>query len=470
MRGYEQTCPEVDAIGQINFHGDGVFTPNNWYHNIRRDNGKTYIEAVVLLADIVSWYLPIYERDEITGKTIAIKKKFKADKLQRTYDAFAEHYGMTKDQARNALRKLSDMNLIDLDFRTVDTGSQKLGNVLFVGVNPDRVKEITFTLSPQKPIGAIPTETDSYPHRNRQVSAQKPIAMPSETETNTDQSTDQSTDPTTEKNKEADFVFSEIRDLKNEALDEENINSTGNAKNQEDPIPPTPLSRAAEPEKPVKQFPDPMGDRFKSKTNNRWQKVMSDRPEWQEVLTEWASSTDCKFGFKQSLLKAQIAHLKEWKLPCEVGNAMSSLSGYIKNNDLESFELRVDAAIAIEEADRRLEAMQITKPECVTTYSYLWQPKGRHTDRVTGDTTISWDRISLHEPITTEERDDRQIAILQEFLGKLQAKGLTHLALQGKYSLLKGSKVSPLDFHEEVIKVIGICLQKLAQQHQGVAA
>ena len=259
MKGYKQTCHEVDLIGQINFHGDGVFTPNNWYHNIRRDNGKTYIEAVVLLGDIVSWYLPIYERDEVTGKTVAIRKKFKADKLQRTYDSFAEHYGMTKDQARNALRKLSDMNLIDLDFRTVDTGSQKLGNVLFVGVNPDRIREITFTLCPQKPIGAIGTETDSYAFRNRQLSAQKPIAMPSETETNTDLSTDLSTDQSTKKEKEIlePLSFSPSGRDPDSDQSENPSHAQNSDPNIQDPQTPKPLSPAA-PEnigKPVKRSP-----------------------------------------------------------------------------------------------------------------------------------------------------------------------------------------------------------------------
>ena len=230
MKGYEQTCPEVESIGQINFHGDGVFTPNNWYQNIRRDNGKAYIEAVVLLGDIVSWYLPIYERDEVTGKTLSIKKKFKSDKLQRTYDSFAEHYAMTKDQARNALKKLADMDLIDLDFRTVDTGSQRLGNVLFVGVNPIRIKEITFTLSAQELTGAMPTETDSYQQENRQLSSQEHIAMPSETQTNTDQSTDQSTDQTTENIEnieKGDFSFFQnspiLKNQENAALPENSI-------------------------------------------------------------------------------------------------------------------------------------------------------------------------------------------------------------------------------------------------------
>ncbi len=279
----------------------------------------------------------------------------------------------------------------------------------------------------------------------------------------TDLSIDLSIDQTTKKEKETDFVFPEIRDLKNEALDEENINSSGKAKNQEDPIPPTPLSHA--PEKIVKPLPpDPMGDRFRSKTNNRWQKVMSDRPEWQEVLTEWASSTDCKFGFKQSLLKAQIAHLKEWKLPCEVGNAMSSLSGYIKNNDLESFELRVDAAIAIEETDRRLEAMQITKPECTTTYWYLWGANAN-------EEAIYWIVKPQSKDALEEERKDQQIAVLDKLLKKLSDRGLLHLAIEGKHKLHSNYMTAAnLTLFPKMIADLGLYLQIQAQNYQGVAA
>lgn len=280
----------------------------------------------------------------------------------------------------------------------------------------------------------------------------------------TEITTENTSEITTEKNKEADFVFSEIRDLKDKALDEENINSTANVKSIEDPIPPTPLSPS--PEKNAKPLPpDPMGDRFRSKTNNRWQKVMSDRPEWQEILTEWASSKDCRLGFKESLLKAQIAHLKKWKLPDEVGDAMSSLSGYIKSNDLESFELRVDAAIAIEEADHRLEVMKITKPVIIESRWYLWQPMAK-----TKGVTIVWDRIPQTDNIPESEQLDRQEAVINKFFEKLQQKGCLHLAIANKHSIKEGSNVSQIFFNDEVVKDLGPCLQHLAQQLQGTIA
>lgn len=287
------------------------------------------------------------------------------------------------------------------------------------------------------------------------------------------------TENTTEK-KEADFVFSEIRDLKDEALDEENINQTDKAKDQ-DPIPPTPLSHAAEPEKPVKRYADPMGDRFRAKKSrivSEWTGVLSDatakNPIWFDLLEPWAdvhfSNKDLEPHFKKSLIDVTMQHLKNNSKPALLLDAQGCLLNYIRQNKVTDFRKRIQEAEGIEEADRRLEAMQITKPECVTTYCYLWQPKGKHTDKATGNTTISWDRISIHEPTTIAERDDRQIAILQEFLDKLQARGLVHLAIANKHSLLKGSKVSPIDFHEEVNQVIGICLQQLAQNYQGVAA
>jgi len=241
MKGYEQTCPKVEAIGQINFHGDGVFTPNNWYHNICHKNGKPYLEAIILLADIVSWYLPIYERDEVTGKTIGVRKKFKADKLQRNYDSFADHYGMTKDQARNALKHLERDGLIDLELRTVETSVQKLGNVLFIGVYPEKIKDYTFTLSPKEQTPVL-TETDRGIDRKAEGSAQKQTALPTEAQTNTDQSTDLSTDQST-KNIRADEFFaiapsSQIQENSFPA-------QTENPRIEETPTPPTPSSPSA---------------------------------------------------------------------------------------------------------------------------------------------------------------------------------------------------------------------------------
>ena len=81
-----------------------------------------------------------------------------------------------------------------------------------------------------------------------------------------------------------------------------------------------------------------------------WQRKISDRPEWLELLTDWAKSKDCKLGFKNSLIEAQKAFLKKRNLTCDHAAAMNSLSNYIKADDIASFMIRADEAIALEKS------------------------------------------------------------------------------------------------------------------------
>jgi len=139
MKGYKSNSA-VNKMAQIEITGNVIPLP--WYHHLRRENGKPYSIAIELLGDIVYWYKPIQVRDETTGKLIEYRKKFKADKLQRGYAGFSEMFGYTHEQIKDALKFLQDKGIIDLDFRTIDASGSKLGNVLFIGLNPDRLIEI----------------------------------------------------------------------------------------------------------------------------------------------------------------------------------------------------------------------------------------------------------------------------------------------------------------------------------------
>jgi hypothetical protein len=92
--------------------------------------------------------------------TVGYRKKFAADKLQRSYDAFANAYGYTKDQVKDALKRLEDKNLIDLEFRHPVINDVKYGNLLFIGLNVDRLAEVSTPLSPLNPIGYEDKSTD----------------------------------------------------------------------------------------------------------------------------------------------------------------------------------------------------------------------------------------------------------------------------------------------------------------------
>jgi hypothetical protein len=101
-----------------------------------------------------------------------------------------------------------------------------------------------------------------------------------------------------------------------------------------------------------------------------WQRKISDRPEWGELLTDWAKTKDCKLGFKNSLIEAQKAFLKKRNLTCDHAAAMNSLSNYIKADDIASFMIRTDEAIAIEQSQAQRSQQQpapisVQEPEII---------------------------------------------------------------------------------------------------------
>lgn len=99
MSRYAPT-PEVMAIGQINISGN--VTPATWWKYIRLPSGRPDATAIALLSEIVYWYRPTEVRDEHTGALLGYRKRFQGDKLQRSYQAFAEQFGFGKGNRRCA--------------------------------------------------------------------------------------------------------------------------------------------------------------------------------------------------------------------------------------------------------------------------------------------------------------------------------------------------------------------------------
>ncbi|HAW5768506.1 TPA: replication protein, partial [Escherichia coli] len=83
-------------------------------------------------------------RDEHTGALLGYRKRFQGDKLQRSYQAFAEQFGFGKRETADALKRLRDAGFITLDLRTVEMlDGVKCSNILFVGINPQAIAAIT---------------------------------------------------------------------------------------------------------------------------------------------------------------------------------------------------------------------------------------------------------------------------------------------------------------------------------------
>ena len=133
----------VDAMGTINISGNII--PAIWYRTITKENGKPYLLAIVILADIVYWYRPSEVRDQGTGQILGWKKKFSEDILRQSYQYYADLFGESKKTVKTAMDKLEKLQVIRREFRTVSYGDGLVcNNVMYVELNPDILYQLTF--------------------------------------------------------------------------------------------------------------------------------------------------------------------------------------------------------------------------------------------------------------------------------------------------------------------------------------
>lgn len=128
----------------LDFTLTGNIVPPIWYKRITFDNGKPQMLAINILADIVYWYRPIEIRDERTGQIKEYRKKFKADLLQRSYKQICDFFGCSEKQAKDSLRLLERMGLIERVVRLVKLEGNTFRNCLYIKLNVEKVKEISF--------------------------------------------------------------------------------------------------------------------------------------------------------------------------------------------------------------------------------------------------------------------------------------------------------------------------------------
>ena len=147
----------VDAMGSINISGNII--PAIWYKTITKENGKPYLLAIVILADIVYWYRPSEVRDQGTGHILGWKKKFSEDILRQSYQYYADLFGESKKTVKTAMDKLEQLQVIRREFRTVSYGDGLVcNNVMYVELKPDMLYRLTF---PEE-IPAMNGENNSY--------------------------------------------------------------------------------------------------------------------------------------------------------------------------------------------------------------------------------------------------------------------------------------------------------------------
>ena len=126
----------------IHYKPSGNVIPSTWYQIFRKPTGKPYLNAIVLLADIVYWYRPAEVRDEHTGRVIGYKKRFKADLLQRSYSQISELFGFSKRDATNAVIFLEEMGVVKRHFRSHKMNGVNVVNVLYLELIPEALFEL----------------------------------------------------------------------------------------------------------------------------------------------------------------------------------------------------------------------------------------------------------------------------------------------------------------------------------------
>ena len=134
----------VEAIGRLHLRGN--ILPFSWLQHplLCSDKGKVNLNAAVILSDVVYWYRPQEIRDEATGKITELRRKFRADKLQKSYQAWADQFGLTKRQVKDAVAFLRKRGLITTEFRHIVTDSGlALSNVLYVEPVVSKIETIT---------------------------------------------------------------------------------------------------------------------------------------------------------------------------------------------------------------------------------------------------------------------------------------------------------------------------------------
>lgn len=132
----------VDENAKLSISGNII--PQMWYRTIVRESGKPNLTAIVILADICYWYRPTEIRDESTGQIIAVKKKFKSDLLQRSYQQISEQFGISKKEATNAVIFLEKLGVVKRIFRTVTINGLVVNNVLYLELVVSKLRELTY--------------------------------------------------------------------------------------------------------------------------------------------------------------------------------------------------------------------------------------------------------------------------------------------------------------------------------------
>ncbi len=193
-----------DAVKEMALTGNVI--PQIWYKTlVKRDlkNPKPHLLAINVLADIVYWYRPTEVRDEATGAVIGYRKKFAADLLQRSYAQIAEQFGCSIGQAKDAIVFLEQMGVVRRELRTIEVQGMSYNNILFLALDVDKLRELTYPSARISPEGCTDSDTPVSEFH------QRGIEIPADPVSKFHQYTENTTKTTTEISSETSICLSD---------------------------------------------------------------------------------------------------------------------------------------------------------------------------------------------------------------------------------------------------------------------
>ena len=132
----------VKEITEMSIKGNLI--DNGWYKHLRYENGKVNLNAVVILGEIVYWYRACKKKNENIGLVAKNNQKFKGDKLQKSYLALSEQFGLTKRQVKEACDFLKGKEFITVEYRNVRLSDGRImSNVMYFEPIVENIKKIS---------------------------------------------------------------------------------------------------------------------------------------------------------------------------------------------------------------------------------------------------------------------------------------------------------------------------------------
>ncbi|ALA26061.1 hypothetical protein [Piscirickettsia salmonis] len=132
--------PVVAAIGEMHFAG--LTLPETWFNVITTVNAKPDIDAILILAEIISWYRPIESRCPDSGRLIGYKRRFPLHKLQRSYKELGDKFAISSKRTADAISRLVAMGLITLEVQVEGIKNKQVERLFFEPV-PSTIHHIS---------------------------------------------------------------------------------------------------------------------------------------------------------------------------------------------------------------------------------------------------------------------------------------------------------------------------------------